>query len=208
MSARHQFSAAAFRWQETDGNPDVVAGNCKAVTNAVRDIYAQDMTNVIFGDLYRRAYSLVLHKRGEELYSAVEAAMASEVQALVGSLAVAGPSGQSFLRELLATWRRHTAAVSAIRDIVMYMDRTFVPATGRTPVRELGLGLWRDGVVRSGRIRLRLVEAVRLEKARQEEDGVVGVPGSGDLVAGVTEMLTELGADVCHEFMEAPTVSS
>jgi cullin 3 len=157
----------------------------------------------------RRAYSLVLHKRGEELYSAVEAAMASEVQALVGSLAAAGPSGQSFLRELLATWRRHTAAVSAIRNIVMYMDRTFVPATGRTPVRELGLGLWRDGVVRSESIRLRLVEEVRLEKGREKEDGAVDVPGAGDLVAGVTEMLTELGADVCHEFMDSlPTVSS
>ncbi|KAM0929333.1 hypothetical protein ACQ4PT_001705 [Festuca glaucescens] len=165
MSAGHQFSAAAFRLQEADANPDMVAGNCKAVTDAVRDIYAQDMTNVIFGDLYRRAYSLVLHKRGEELYSAVEAAMASEVQALVGSLAGVGvaatsPSCQSFLRELLATWRRHSAAVSAIRDIVMYMDRTFVPATGRTPVRELGLGLWRDGVIRSDSIQLRLVEAV------------------------------------------------
>jgi hypothetical protein len=53
MSARHQFSAAAFRWQEADGNPDVVAGNCKAVTDAIRDIYSQDMSNVIFGDLYR-----------------------------------------------------------------------------------------------------------------------------------------------------------
>ncbi|KAM0903238.1 hypothetical protein ACQ4PT_018763 [Festuca glaucescens] len=208
MSTGHQFSAAAFRRQEADANPDVVAVNCKAMTDAIRDIYAQDMTNVIFGDLYRRAYSLVIHKRGEELYSAVEAAMASEVQALAGSLAAAGPSGQSFLRELLATWRRHTAAVSAIRDIVMYMDRTFVPATGRTPVRELGLGLWRDGVVRSDTIRLRLVEAVRPEKARQEEDGVVDVPGSGDLVPGVTEMLTELGADVCCEVMDAPTVSS
>jgi cullin 3 len=156
----------------------------------------------------RRAYSLVLHKRGEELYSAVETAMASEVQALVVSLAAADPSGQSFLRELLATWRRHSAAVSAIRDIVMYMDRTFVRATGRTPVRELGLGLWREGVVRSDSIRLRLVEAVRLEKGRPEEDAVVDVLGPGDLVTGVTEMLTELGADVCREVMDAPTVSS
>jgi hypothetical protein len=36
-----------------DTNPDVVVGNCKAVTDAIRDIYAQDMTNIIFGDLYR-----------------------------------------------------------------------------------------------------------------------------------------------------------
>jgi hypothetical protein len=90
----------------------------------------------------------------------------------------------------------------------MYMDRTFVRATGRTPVRELGLGLWRDGVVHSDSIRLRLVEAVRLEKGRQEEDAVVDVLGAGDLVAGVTEMLMELGADVCREVMDAPTVSS
>jgi hypothetical protein len=53
MSGGRQFSAAMFRWQEADTNPDVVAGNCKAVTDAIRDIYAQDMTNIIFGDLYR-----------------------------------------------------------------------------------------------------------------------------------------------------------
>jgi hypothetical protein len=149
----------------------------------------------------RSVYAVVLHERGEELYSAVEAAMASGVQGLVWSLTA---NGAPFLQELLAAWRRHTAAVSVIQNMLMHMDRTFVPATGRTPVRALGLGLWRDGVVRSEKVRPMLAEAMRLERGRAE----AAEPGAGELVAGVTEMLTELGADVCREFMDAPPVSS
>ncbi|KAM3390781.1 hypothetical protein ACQJBY_012409 [Aegilops geniculata] len=203
-TGRQQWKTAAFqRREEVDATtPDVVAGTCEAVTGAIRDIYAQDTANVRFEDLHRSVYAVVLRDRGEELYSAVEAAMSSEVRGLAGSLTAA--NGAPFLQELLAAWRRHTAAVSAIQNMLMHMDRKFVPATGRTPVRALGLGLWRDGVVRSEKVRPMLVEAVLVERGRAE----AAEPGASDLLAGVTEMLAELGAEVCREFMDAPPVSS
>ena len=88
--------------------------------------------------------------------------------------------------------------------MLMYMDRTLVPATGRTPVRVLGLGLWRDSVIRSEKVRPMLAEAVRFERGRTEATE----PSAGDLLAGVTEMPMKLGAELSREFMDAPPVSS
>ncbi|KAL0296910.1 UNVERIFIED_CONTAM: Cullin-3A [Sesamum radiatum] len=52
--------------------------------------------------------------------------------------------GGSFLEELSIKWSDHNKALQMIRDILMYMDRTFIPSTHKTPVHELGLNLWRD----------------------------------------------------------------
>lgn len=141
---------------------------------------------------------MVLHKHGEELYSAVEAVLASEVEGLGKALDTA-PDGTLFLQDLLAKWHQHKRAVSLTRDVVMYMDQTFVPMEHKKPVYELGLHLWRDRVICSDRVQPRLIEAVRRERA-SEETASTAVPGG--LIAGVTEMLKELGDEVYHEVMD------
>lgn len=67
--------------------------------------------------------------------------MASEVQSLWRTLNEAAPAegGAAFLQELLAKWNQHIEAVKMTRDLLMYMDRTFVPTNRKTPIRELGL---------------------------------------------------------------------
>ena len=135
---------------------------------------------------------MVLYKKGAELYSAMETAMASEVQSLWRTLNEAAPAegGAAFLQELLAKWNQHIEAVKMTRDLLMYMDRTFVPTNRKTPIRELGLRLWRDQLTSSDEIRERLIEAV---KRRGRED---------ELVAAVNKMLTELGPDVPGFFFQ------
>lgn len=99
------------------------------------------------------------------------------------------PQGGAILQELLTKWNQHGRAVNMTRDMLMYMDRTFVPFNRKTPIKELGLHLWRDNMTRSDKIRPRLIEAVKRQRG-----------GEAELVAGVNEMLTELGAEV----MEVP----
>ena len=72
--------------------------------------------------------------------------MAYEVQSLWRTLNEAAPAegGAAFLQELLAKWNHHIEAVKMTRDLLMYMDRTFVPTNRKTPIQELGLRLWRD----------------------------------------------------------------
>ena len=47
------------------------------------------------------------------------------------------------LEELARTWREHRITMVMVRDIFMYMDRTFVPQNRRRPVYDLGLWLFR-----------------------------------------------------------------
>jgi cullin 3 len=117
----------------------------------------------------------------------VETAITSEVQSLCRPLddAAAPVDSALFLQELLTRWARYSFALQFTCDVFMYMDRTFVPINRKTPIRELGLRLWRDEMARSGKIRQSLIEAVKRQKVGEDE-----------LVPGVNKMLTQLGAHV------------
>lgn len=115
--------------------------------------------------------------------------MTLEVQSLLRPLDAPLADGALFLQELLGKWNQHVKAVESTGVMLMYMDRTFVPANHKTPIKELGLRLWRDNMARSDKIRASLIEAVERQRG-----------GEGELVAGVNKMLTELGAQV----MEVP----
>jgi cullin 3 len=83
------------------------------------------------------------------LYTQVATTMAAEVEKLAGSLDnTASVPDAEFLRELLSRWKKHSNAVLMIRDVTMYMERTFVLQRHKTPVGELGRKAWRDGMLR------------------------------------------------------------
>ncbi|ONK73912.1 uncharacterized protein A4U43_C03F860 [Asparagus officinalis] len=87
-----------------------------------------------------------------------------------------------------------------IRDILMYMDRTFVPVTNKVPVHELGLNLWRDHVIHSSQIQNRLLITL-LELIQDERMGQVINRG---LMRNITKMLMDLGSSVYQEEFERP----
>ncbi|KAK9103963.1 hypothetical protein Scep_020807 [Stephania cephalantha] len=68
--------------------------------------------------------------------------------------------GGSFLEELNRKWAYHNNALQMIQDILMYMDRTFIPSTHKTPVHTLGLNLWRDNIIHSSNIQTRLLNTL------------------------------------------------
>ena len=113
---------------------------------------------------------MVLHKYGEKLYSGLVSTMTFHLQTMSKSIEAA--HGGSFLEELNSKWSDHNKALQMIRDILMYMDRTFIPSTHKTPVHELGLNLWRDNVVHSDKIQTRLLNTI-LELILRERTGEV-----------------------------------
>ncbi|THU59051.1 hypothetical protein C4D60_Mb03t20900 [Musa balbisiana] len=113
------------------------------------------------------AYSMVLHKYGEKLYTGLVNTMteiAKSIEAAQGGL---------FLEELNVKWGDHNKALQMIRQILMDMDRTFVPSSRKTPVHELGLNLWRDYIVRDSKIKSRfldtLLDLIHRERTGQED---------------------------------------
>jgi len=141
---------------------------------------------------------MVLHKYGEKLYSGLVTTMSAHLRDISKSIEAA--QGGSFLEELNTQWTDHNKALQMIRDILMYMDRTFVPSTHKTPVYELGLNLWRDYVIRSISIQRRLLNTL-LELILRERTGDVINRG---LMRNVIKMLMDLGSSVYQEDFEKP----
>jgi cullin 3 len=113
---------------------DVLAG-------AIDEIYNRNASQLSFEELYRNAYNLVLHKHGALLYEGVTAKLSSHLASTVEKLAET-PDAR-LLEEMAKAWKEHTITMIMIRDILMYMDRTYVTQQKRRPVYELGLHLFR-----------------------------------------------------------------
>ncbi|GJT95822.1 cullin 3 [Tanacetum coccineum] len=146
----------------------------------------------------RNAYNMVLHKFGEKLYSGLVSTMTSHLKEI--ALSIEASQGDLFLEELDRKWTEHNKALQMIRDILMYMDRTFIPSTHRTPVHELGLNLWRDNIVHTVKIQLRLKDTL-LELVQKERGGEVINRG---LMRNIVKMLMDLGSSVYQEDFEKP----
>ncbi|KAF8685955.1 hypothetical protein HU200_043880 [Digitaria exilis] len=67
----------------------------------------------------------------------MEATITSEVQSLCRPLDAAPPdSAELFFQELLAKRNQHAIAIHMTRDILMYMERTFIPINGKAPIHQ------------------------------------------------------------------------
>ncbi|XWS32861.1 hypothetical protein CRYUN_Cryun22dG0026500 [Craigia yunnanensis] len=177
-------------------DPKYAEKTWKVLEHAIHEIYNHNASGLSFEELYRNAYNMVLHKFGETLYSGLVTTMTSHLKEICSSIEAA--QGGLFLEELNRKWAEHNKALQMIRDILMYMDRTFIPNTHKTPVHELGLNLWRDVVVHSYKIQSRLQNTL-LENVRRERSGEVINRG---LMRSITKMLMDLGPSVYQEDFE------
>jgi len=128
------------------------------------------VSNILFSLIcgFRHAYYMVLYNFGEKLYSGLDATMTSHLKDIARS--VEATQGISFLEELNTKWNDYYKALEMIRDILMYMDRTYISSTKKTPIYEFGLNLWRENVIYSNQIRGRLLITL-LEYERRERAG-------------------------------------
>ena len=57
-------------------------------------------------------------------------------------------SDDMLLKELNVYWTDHKVIMVMTKDILMYMDRTFVSQHKKTPIYDMGLQIFRDVIVR------------------------------------------------------------
>ncbi|KAL8111967.1 cullin-3A [Apium graveolens] len=170
----------------------------KILEHAINEIYNHNASGLSFEELYRNAYNMVLHKFGEKLYSGLVSTMTYHLNET--SRCIESAQGGLFLEELNKKWTDHNKALEMIRDILMYMDRTYIPSNRKTPVHELGLNLWRDIIIHSPQIETRLLNTL-LELILRERTGEVINRG---LMRSIIKMLMDLGPSVYQEQFEKP----
>ncbi|XP_066266185.1 cullin-3-A-like [Branchiostoma lanceolatum] len=170
--------------------------------NAIQEIQKKNNSGLSFEELYRNAYTMVLHKHGEKLYTGLREVVTEHLVNKV-RVDVLESLNNNFLQTLNSAWNDHQTSMVMIRDILMYMDRVYVQQNGVENVYNLGLMLFRDQVVRYGCIRDHLRQTL-LDMVARERRGEVVDRGA---VKNACQMLMILGIEsrqVYEEDFEQP----
>ncbi|XP_067007434.1 cullin-3-A [Anabrus simplex] len=139
--------------------------------NAIQEIQKKNNSGLSFEELYRNAYTMVLHKHGERLYTGLKEVVTLHLESKVRE-DVLKALHNNFLQTLNQAWNDHQTSMVMIRDILMYMDRVYVQQNDVDNVYNLGLIIFRDQVVRYGCIRDHLRETL-LDMVMRERKGEV-----------------------------------
>lgn len=137
--------------------------------NAIQEIQKKNNSGLSFEELYRNAYTMVLHKHGERLYTGLKEVVTYHLETKVRD-EVLRSLHNNFLTTLNQAWNDHQTSMVMIRDILMYMDRVYVQQNEVDNVYNLGLIIFRDQVVRYGCIRDHLRDTL-LDMVMRERRG-------------------------------------
>lgn len=113
--------------------------------NAIQEIQKKNNSSLSFEELYRNAYTMVLHKYGERLYTGLKEVITHHLVNKVRN-DVLESLYNNFLQTLNQAWNDHQTSMVMIRDILMYMDRVYVQQNNVDNVFDLGLIIFRDQV--------------------------------------------------------------
>ncbi|KAF3341799.1 Cullin-3B [Carex littledalei] len=191
-----KFEAIPYRPIELD--PNYADRTWKIIEHGINEIYNHNDNKLSHEELYRVAYDMVLNRFGARLYNGLVVTVTRHLEETRKSIESAQGS---FLDELNRKWTDHTEFMQKIREILLIMDYVSIPFHHKTPIKELGLNLWRDHIIHSAKIQTRLVDSL-LEKIHKERMGEVI---NHELTRNVMKMLTELG--VYQEVLEIITRS-
>lgn len=133
--------------------------------NAIQEIQKKNNSGLSFEELYRNAYTMVLHKHGERLYTGLKEVVTQHLENKVHLSYISHLSAHfsfaffyqvrqdvlqslhnNFLTTLNQAWNDHQTSMVMIRDILMYMDRVYVQQNDVDNVYNLGLIIFRDQV--------------------------------------------------------------
>ncbi|XP_043232481.1 cullin-3-like [Amphibalanus amphitrite] len=179
-----------------------VEGIWNILKNAIQEIQKKNNSGLSFEELYRNAYTMVLHKHGERLYTGLRDVVTQHLETKVRG-DVLKSLNNNFLATLNQAWHDHKTSMIMIRDILMYMDRVYVQQNNVDNVFNLGLILFRDQIVRYGGIRDHLRETLLKMVMRERRGEVIDKLA----VKNACSMLMVLGVDsraVYEEDFERP----
>ena len=143
---------------------EYAARTWQTLHDAIREIHRQNASGLSFEELYRNAYNMVLHKFGDKLYQGLVDTITSHLQVCYSIMwqckctavrrrstshhwaqevanGIQNVNDEQFLLQLKDKWEKHKLSSIMIRDILMYMDRTYVAAQKKVPVYERGRAL-------------------------------------------------------------------
>ena len=123
-----------------------------------------------YEELYRTAYNLVLHKHGELLYDNVRKTTVEMLQPI--ALKLINIPDEDLIRSINEIWELEKYVIIMIKDILLYMDKNFVPKMKNfLNVEAMQTNQFKTHVVQNTHIKKRITYLLlaEIEKERNEE---------------------------------------
>ena len=105
-----------------------VADMWNLLKSAIQEIQKKNNSGLSFEELYRNAYTMVLHKHGDRLYGGLQTVVRDHLEQKVRK-DVLQALRNNFLQTLNESWNDHQTSMVMIRDILMYMVSCTPPIT-------------------------------------------------------------------------------
>eukprot|EP00887_Chlorella_sp_A99_P004032 scaffold11.g4032.t1 len=133
-----------------DSDQDVRYYAARALQAAVWAVQGKRAVSSSLEELYRAVEDLCLHKLGAKLYGLLQAECSAHVASLLAELATrTGLAPPAFLAAAQRTWDDHCSQMLLIRQIFLYLDRTYVLGGGAArSLFDMGLQLFREHLER------------------------------------------------------------
>lgn len=147
----------------------------ESLQQGIREIQNGNASNLRFEELYRNAYTLTLHKHGDLLYNGVRDTICGNLELIFSQ--IAKTSEEAFLEVFVTEWSRHKLIMTMIRDVLMYLDKTYCIRAKKTLIYDLGVELFKQNVLDRdevpARLRTKLLSNVMMERGNQTIDRLV-----------------------------------
>lgn len=187
------------------------------LSSAIRHIQRKNVSQLLYEQLYRKAYSLVLGKCGQRLYDDVSKAIGQHLRerrdavlAGVRAQQTTDESGDSWHEELLKTavreWADHLQSMKFILDVLMYLNRVYVRENKKLMVYDLGVVLFDMNFVRLDNMALGsvLIDIVVAEMTKARQGHVITTRSYLAQVVAMFEMLSSEEPGVAASVANAP----
>jgi cullin 3 len=159
----------------------------QTIKEAIHKIYAKQASSLSYEELYRTAYNLVLHKHGELLYNGVKNTTIELLQPIVEQLINA--SEEDLLKRLNDIWQQEKLCIIMIKDILMYMDRNYVPKLKLQSVEHLQTSQFKNHVILNHAIKQKVITKLISEIKKERDGGIVEITQMRSAI----QMLVEVG---------------
>jgi len=177
-------------------------GLWEILRSAIQEIQKKNNGGLSFEELYRAAYTLVLHKKGDLLYEGVKDVVREHlVEKILSDVLLS--LNDRFLQVLNRVWMDHSISMIMIKDILMYMDRNYVQPCNVDNVYNVGLNLFRDHVINNTMIKDHLRNTLLTQVSIERQGELI----EAHWIKNVCQMLVQLGIDkrsVYEEIFEQP----
>lgn len=168
------------------------------LASAIVQIQNKNVYNLLYEQLYRKAYTLVLRKFGSKLYEDVAQLIGQHLRSRRNALLKSFDStlmwsNEEFLKAVVKEWAENLQLMKFISDVLMYLNRVYVKENKKLLIYDLGIVLFDINFIRYNEMEVgsKLIEVVLDEISKSRTGQVITTKLYISQVITMLEMLLE-----------------